>query len=1142
MSLKVTAKNARVEYLTKGNSNLLTATQGILYTPKTPVKLGQVTRDAVAGLSPQEAFERRYKGSKSNISEDMVAEDIFVFDKIHGSDFAYDDAIRSLAHKLYQAKKIPFDALTPDYQKDGYNSEALISYKSRTHRRIMIKVMKQYFGIANYWDTRRAIEWWWEQENEVNEIAGKLVSKGLCLYAAYTGRGKTTISIGVASKMFPKGGLVLVTTPIRDTRNGFEEKIEDYYFGEDRSRKITFIDNTAFAKTTVKELRQRADAGELIFVVLTVQDVRYKDQQSSDLDKLRSKYNALAGHLDMWIRDERHLQYEAELTSRRLGNLAAKYELDLTATPYNVLDKYESDQIVARTLIWGLRNREHTKLPKIYIDAIATPFEEIDARLSAIYSTEEGFDPRKLVVRKNGNFVLQSALISLAEQFYLSILSKNKNKLSISDDPDLSMVSRRCGMWVLPEGQNGDGVAEYIPALAKMLNANMNGKVFFASSYWIEDQSKSEGITIDAYVKRLLSNHKTVIILTCGKFTTGTDITPLGHIVLMDNMTSIANFEQLLGRMERIYPGKESVKLYTIMPGHSVKVILGSLARESAALTGTVETEMLDCIPFQEYDSGKARKVDIAEILEATQEWFRGRVKERLPIISLGRELSTMDLSSLKGLDLSKFKAKVYKSELTDKNGAKVKTRLNAEGKAMSAKEANLVAKTIAMMQTVMQELQWVSYKANCYDYEKLLTTNTDITEMFGDELIGSLYQIISSNPNVSRMIRDWLINKQQAYASLLLEEVMDDIFLNSDYKLRMGLVYLPLSAARHIVNDEHVNNVKRILVMNARNGSIVLALREKFPEAEIVCAEQYTQFTSYLNTRFGVQVVGNINTVDDIYKIPRIESFDHIFNEPPVNRRGESRTYILFNKAFLELPQKPVVISLLPDKTGSTAADIVKHNERIAKHNLTVIYNLNDYYPEIGGYTKKGDHICAISSLRQVNEIKPQIPLSEKLEKLSLPFSERKRIEAIVGSEELAHVDESKTGIKIVLKVAKERGKPNPHVVYKTVPAKVALAVRRKTDAPYLVISNRRARNGKLNVAIIRNTQNTRWSRWVFAYPARSKVDALKLAKWLVSKTVRECIMKMVELRDKGDAAKKTNSDTPTVTKEMLIKLPYYR
>ena len=78
--IKIDGSKAQIHWLSNDHNNgLLTKDQAVLYVPKKPQKLGQVTRDSAEGLTPQQAFEQRYS-DKSLADGDVIAEDIFVID------------------------------------------------------------------------------------------------------------------------------------------------------------------------------------------------------------------------------------------------------------------------------------------------------------------------------------------------------------------------------------------------------------------------------------------------------------------------------------------------------------------------------------------------------------------------------------------------------------------------------------------------------------------------------------------------------------------------------------------------------------------------------------------------------------------------------------------------------------------------------------------------------------------------------------------------------------------------------------------------------------------------------------------------------------------------------------------------------
>ena len=884
MSIKIDGSQAQVHWLSNISDNgLLTKNHGILYAND---KLGQVTTDTVEGLKPNEAFERRYAGQKSSLKEDLFADDIIVFDKDSGVDFDYDDGVRRLVHELYSKGKIPFDALHPDYQLPNQNSEALIGYNREKHLDILIDIVKQYYGLGQYFDTKDPVEWRWGQESEVEGIVERLRQHHLCLYAAYTGRGKTKISMEVAARNCQQGGIVLVTTPITETKDSFKQNIRDSHFGFDRNLQVTYMESTEFSRHSVADLVKRANSGELIIIVLTVQDARYADSTVDDVVELRDKYSALSGHVDLWVRDERHFQYGGEITSQRLANMHAKYELDLTATPYNVLDKYKLEHILSRTLIWGLKNREYTGLPFIRIDAINTPVANVSSAIANIFTEDEGYDPRKLVIRNNGQFVLEAEWRQLSNLMYHSPLSKRKNPLSIDNDVELSPAAKNCGMWVLPPGQDGDSASEYIPDLAAILNLSSQGQTYFTDSYTVERTCPKDK-TIGEYVTNLMIKHGRVVILTCGKFLTGTDIPPLGHIVLFDKMNNIADFEQLVGRMTRNYPGKTEVKLYTLMPGSSVGVVLGRMAKASSMLGGGTEYEYLECIPLSQYDSTENDfvKLNPESILQDVQTWFQDQVRHRLPSYSLQVAISGIDTSVWDSIDTSEFKKNAPKTDINDNTGARVKDKISTDpttGQPRTKSEINKLEQIEKAIQAITFESQWIAYSINNYDFE-IVYRSPVLTQMFGQKLVDAVFDAIGQSPEIESMIRKHLLDKQQAYGSLFPEEVYDEIFVNSDLKKNNGLVYVPFALAEELVSNLNENKYNNkdvvILVENALNGTIPLTLKKKFPLATIVCGEHFTYFIDHL-TRLGFKTL----LWDELDM-----EFDAIIGNPPYQKPKEN-------------------------------------------------------------------------------------------------------------------------------------------------------------------------------------------------------------------------------------------------------------
>lgn len=808
MTILVSAAQANVHWLVNDSSQgVLGVNHVLIYVERSSRKLGQVSKDTAEGLTPQEAFVGRYQGSTSQAASDIEAVDLFVIPKTHGENFKYDDEIRKLIHHLHKQGKCAFDALHIGYQKPGLNSEAMLNYDPVKDLNILLNIIKQYCGLGEYYDTRNMLTWRWKQEEDIDLILDRLDNHKLCLFAAYTSRGKTKIAIEVAHQLLPGGGIVLVTTPISDTKMSFWENLTFFHFGNNRALRTTYMDSQAFAKITAQELDARAENGELIFVVLTVQDLRYGEALDASVDAavvaLREKYASLSGIVDLWIRDERHSQYNGFVTSKRLGQMKATWELDLTATPYNCYDKYDWKHVVSRTLLWGLEHKAHTRLPTIRIDAIGLAGVTLIPELQSIYTEQEGYDPRKLFLRDNKNFVMEQEIVKLAEGFYVNSRSKQKNPISIVNDTELSKSAKTCGMWVLPQGSEGDSASDYLPAMADLLNGRIKGKgIWFVDSYRVESDCPAN-TTIGEYVQQLMHTHGRVVILTCGKFLTGTDIPCLGHVVLFDRMESVANFEQLLGRMIREYPDKQEVKLYVMAPGASVGVTLGRMARMNAELGNGTEYGVLDCIPLSEYDGTRFNTLSVEEILGLTQAWFRTQVRDKLPMNSLLHKIANLDLANWEELDTGRFKQALPKIKLSEDIAAKVRQKLAKvrDPKQAVKTEINQIEVVAQILQAVVFEAHWVAYTINCNDW-RVIMQHDALVQMFGADVIDLVVNTLNADSEVERMVDEHIRNKHFVYRNLTPEEVFPELFGNSKLKQSIGLVYVSFDLADTIVAE----------------------------------------------------------------------------------------------------------------------------------------------------------------------------------------------------------------------------------------------------------------------------------------------------------------------------------------------------
>ena len=734
------------------------------------------------------------------------------------------------------------------------------------------------------------------QEDAIKEISDILLKKSNCLFSGYTGIGKTLIGLVSVLRYFnsrKKGGLVLVTTPIPDTLNSFIKGLKNIDVCENRNQKYSYMTKKEWENTSLQDVKKRTNNGEVIFLLLTTHDLFYDDKNPDS--EIRKVYNNLTGKIDLWVRDEGHKFYRGERTSTLLDCLKASVILDLSATPYNFLDTYRQDTIVNRDLLWGSKHRKYTGLPEIAIESYETPFAGLSDNIKAAYDIEEGYDPRKWLVRDdNGAYIYIEDIVETYIRKYVDVLPKNKNYLNVN------LSDKRVSLDVFPAGEKDDGAADKYPDLAKVLNQRIKTR-HFIDAWSLKEMSDKTDLTLEDCVDKLLEKYPAVNILTCRKFTTGTDIPQMSHINLFDKISSPTELSQLIGRMIRLYEEKNQVALYNHCPGNQVELALGIAARKSSTLSGESQVEYLESIPFTKYplNSTKPTVVTAEDIISQVQEYYRSISSPRPNTNALLNALSDVPPSFFNTIDLKKLgshKTQISsKVKVSDPNKSKVK-HIIPSGVGVNP-TSDVISKVRELLTSIGIEMSWVSYTNKTYDPLEVLDTE-EMKRMF-DEYPLSIARSIIMNESVFKFFTRFLKEKKEAYNDRPFEEVHDYIFIDTDKKRKIGLVYVPMKLAYEMVLDKEIDKVynnggRNFLVENALSGSIAYVIAQKYPDANIFCAEYYSYFKEHLSNLAPNIVVDDISHDDLTYSLYEDMNFDVALSNPPYqseNKTGKKGT-----------------------------------------------------------------------------------------------------------------------------------------------------------------------------------------------------------------------------------------------------------
>lgn len=929
-------------------------------------KLGENYISGV-GKTPEQAVKDSYTVREQFTDTYILA--FIVIDKQEFKKQDYDDDIRKLIHKLYLKGKVPFDALYPGYQKSGYNAESLVDFNYFDHMEILVSCIKQYCGIGSFFNNKKPFIPRFGQEDSINTCVDILRKNNKCLFVGYTGIGKTLLSLAIAIRFLTeRGGIILMTSPVKDTLLSFEDQIDgNICFGLDRNQKYSCVTEKDLNLSSFDALKKRSEEGEIVFILLTTQDLFWGDDESD----IREKYFYLKGNIDLWCRDEAHKYYVGNRTSNLLNVIQEKAVLDMTATPYKIIGNYSDDMIVNRNLMWGLKYRAETNLPVVFIKSLNTPFSCLSDELKSEYNLEEGFDPRKLFACSNKEFVYRADLVKFVELMYNDWRPENRNAFNVENDTQLSSVSKLVGLIKLPAGQGDNSVVDYIPALAELWNECTPSDIIFINAYELTTLKVSP----KSYVSDLLKQYRRVIILTCQKLMVGTDIPQIGHIILFDKISSADSFEQLIGRSIRILDGKKSVVIYNMCPGSEIRLTLGEMVNRSAKLTKEDPREMFDNISLTEYSSIKdGVLIPYEEIQNSIQQHYQSVSRETIHASALYSTFGRFSLEWWESLDLKGIKNKnlnekhqVGINPLNSENGAKVfkpYTKSLIEKQEDSKKQ-----KFVSLVQNVMVESNWIADSTENYELFKILESEY-MKNMFPKTI---QYVIDAAHQNVlfQDKLQEHINDKEKSFKGLPIEERLDIVYTNTSEKANFGLVYTSHELAKKLVEftnelTEKLGEVDgdkvSFVVLNALNGSIPLAIRNKYPCAEIVCVEYHLHFIKHLES-LGFKVLKCFQKSKKLYVNTQMK-FTAVITNPPFNapkdetkkgKNGKNTLYIDFINLGVNLLKDDGMLVYVTPPSALTKSTIINEptetlQSLIKSGSVTSIdYTISSYFPTIG-------------------------------------------------------------------------------------------------------------------------------------------------------------------------------------------------
>lgn len=577
-------------------------------------KLGEVTTSG-HDCSPREAFENRYKDKSGMLQKKQVL-GLFVIPK-DKEDRGYDNRLRQYIN--CHSGKVGIKFFCPG--DDGFgNGERIENFNIDSDFSKLVEIIENFCGISASLMTE--FEYRTKtQESLLQQLMRNLEEKGRCLFNAHTAFGKSTCSPHIVVRLLKNGEIALFTTPIKDTLDDLLIKVLTMAYGK-KIKAIQDKDISGKSESEILDMIEQLKKDNIILFCLSVQNVRFNDTGGEEAE-LRKKFSFLKKlNIRLWIRDEYHTQYNGLKTAKILAEIEADMILDLTASIYRLLDLYNdytADQIIRADNLWAIREKKINKNPdyKNYPDVSIScvSFEEaLSPDVKKVFSNvEEEYRAEKMFEVQNGQFVQISSIIEtfkfVSDEQINGITKKNKH-CALSDT---SLTLKTFGLVRIPQGSAEFPAKEKCALLANELNKVITRTLYKTADDFILGK-KLCGTTslLNAWSKEASSKGRsTVCIITHEQLVVGSDIPPLSYAYLFDRITSIDVFVQFLGRLQRVFEGKDTSKCYVMCPGMHVQIssMMYNAVKDFSPNDEKMQKLMYDNISLVYHLDGEPKKI-----------------------------------------------------------------------------------------------------------------------------------------------------------------------------------------------------------------------------------------------------------------------------------------------------------------------------------------------------------------------------------------------------------------------------------------------------------------------------------------------------------------------------------------------------
>ena len=517
-----------------------------------------------------------------------------------------------------------------------------------------------------------------EQRQAIDKTIHKFTTGGKnMLWNAKMRFGKTLSALQVVKELQYHRTLILTHRPVVD-----EGWFEDFH------KIFKFFDGYTYGSRDKGEpfevLEKFAKKDQLAHYVYfaSMQDLRGAEMAGGKFDKNQA---ILKADYDLLIIDEAHEGTQTELGQNVIKLLTKEktHVLNLSGTPFNLLDDYSEDEIYTWDYVMEQKAKEewdinhfgdpnpYAGLPRLNIftfdlgKALAG-FEDIE---DSAFNFKEFFrtwtgdkerDHRDMPEGALGKFVHEEHVKS-----FLDLIVKYDPESNYPFSTKEFRNSFRHTLWMVP------GVKE-----ARALSALLKAHTIFSQFDIVNVAGDGDEEVENDNALKLVNNamgddpeETRTITLSCGKLTTGVTVRPWTAVMMLagSHNTDAKAYMQTIFRVQSPYTTKdgrrkENCYVFDFAPDRTLKVLadtarVGNRAKSTATEAERVKLgEFLNFCPVIGYNGTKMATYDVDHMLEQLKRAYITRVTKngcddpRLYNQEMLRKLTAEDLAKFKGL------------------------------------------------------------------------------------------------------------------------------------------------------------------------------------------------------------------------------------------------------------------------------------------------------------------------------------------------------------------------------------------------------------------------------------------------------------------------------------------------------------